>query len=231
MRFLPVALSGLLFAAALSAHAQTIPAETPAAPRYYVGLGAYSSFYQQIGSRRTGNTGFAVPLQLTAGYQLSPRVAVQLAVAYSGRTYDQSYLYYNLSTPPPYSGYEATGKSTDRYTSASALVRYTITHDLTKRLQFDALGGVGFEHAQSHGRGTQSITSLGTTQTGPYDFSSSRNTLLLTAGVGIRYRLSSRFELTGDFTVNRALTTPHGYNPNTQLTGAQSLGVRYRFGR
>ncbi|MFC6224764.1 outer membrane beta-barrel protein [Hymenobacter artigasi] len=235
MRFLSVALGGLLLTAALPTLAQT-SAEAPAAPRYYVGLGAYSSFYQQIGSRRTGTTGFAVPLQLTAGYQLSPRVAVQLAVAYSGRTYGQSYLYYDLSTPPPYSGYEATGKLTDRYTSASALVRYTLTHDLTKRLQFDALGGFGLEHAQSHGRGTQSTTSQGTVQTSDYDFTYSHNTLLLTAGVGIRYRLSSRFELTSDLTVSKALNNENNVfgnaiNGTNALTGAQSLGVRYRFGK
>lgn len=238
MRFLSIALGGLLLGAAFPALAQT-SAEAPAAPRYYVGLGAYSSFYQQIGSRRTGTTGFAVPLQLTAGYQLSPRVAVQVAVAYSGHTYDQNYSFYNLSTSPPYpvtSGYEAAGKSTDRYTSASALVRYTLTHDPTKRLQFDALGGFGLEHAQSHGHGTQSTTSQGTVQTSDYDITYSHNTLLFTAGVGIRYRLSSRFELTSDLTVNKALNNKNNVfgnavNGTNVLTGAQSLGVRYRFGR
>lgn len=238
MRFLSFALGGLLLSTVRPALAQT-SAATPATPRYYVGLSAYTSYYQQIGNRRTGTTGFAVPLQLTAGYQLSPRVAVQVAVAYSGRTYDQNYSFYNLSTSPPYpvtSGYEVTGKSTDRYTSASALVRYTLTHDLTKRLQFDALGGFGLEHAQSHGRGTQSTTSMGTVQTSDYDITYSHNTLLLTAGLGIRYRLNSRFELTSDFTVNKALNNENNVfgnavNGTNTLTTSQALGLRYRFGR
>ena len=74
MRFLSFALGGLLLSTVRPALAQT-SAATPATPRYYVGLSAYTSYYQQIGNRRTGTTGFAVPLQLTAGYQLSPRVA------------------------------------------------------------------------------------------------------------------------------------------------------------
>ena len=67
MRFLSFALGGLLLSTVRPALAQT-SAATPATPRYYVGLSAYTSYYQQIGNRRTGTTGFAVPLQLTAGY-------------------------------------------------------------------------------------------------------------------------------------------------------------------
>ena len=53
MRFLSFALGGLLAAVTLPARAQT-SADAPAAPlpgtaRYYVGLGAYSSYYQQLG--------------------------------------------------------------------------------------------------------------------------------------------------------------------------------------
>jgi hypothetical protein len=219
MRVLPLA--GLLLAATLPALAQTTPAETPAAGRYYVGLGAYSSYYNKAG-KPNGSTGFPVPVQFTAGYQLSPRLAVQVGAAYSGHTY--TYGYYGLSSPP-YVAYSTEGKNTQRLTSLSALARYTLTATAAHRLQFDALGGFTLEHYSYHSRGTQTDAFSGTLQTNDFDYTRTQNTLLLTAGLGARYRLSPRFELTGDFTVNRALN-----HMGQGLTGAAAVGLRYRFG-
>ncbi|GAA4009300.1 hypothetical protein GCM10022408_21720 [Hymenobacter fastidiosus] len=85
IRFLSFAPGGLLLAAALPARAQT-NAETLAAPRFYVGLAAYHGNDQNLGRWRQGNTGFRVPGPLTVGYELRPRLALELGVAYSGRT-------------------------------------------------------------------------------------------------------------------------------------------------
>ncbi|MDQ2794220.1 MAG: hypothetical protein M3Y12_09455, partial [Bacteroidota bacterium] len=92
MRFSFLALSGLLAAAAFPARAQTAPAAPAAlpglaAPRFFVGLAAYSSYYQPLGGLSLANrSSVRVPLQLVAGYQLRPRLAVQVGVAYSGTT-------------------------------------------------------------------------------------------------------------------------------------------------
>jgi hypothetical protein len=244
MRFLPVAFSGLLFAAALPAHAQTAPAETAAAPRYYVGLAAYSSFYQPIGHPEPGYTAFIksssfrLPVQFTAGYYLSPRVAVQVGVAYSTGTtqYGQTFVY-NSPTPGAPSPYTTTeGHSSQTQLATSVLARYTLTANPAHRLQVDALGGFTLERSILSNQGTYTNSSQGTLVSNDYDYTSTRNTLLLTGGVGARYRLARRFELTYDFTVNKALNNINTYggggnSVSNTLTTSQALGLRYRFGR
>ncbi|GAA4053688.1 hypothetical protein GCM10022409_45830 [Hymenobacter glaciei] len=227
MRALSLALGGLLLGAALPALAQTTPAEKPATPRYYVGLGAYSSYYNKFG-RPYGTTGFPVPVQLTVGYQLSPRLAVQVGVAYSGHSY--TYNNSNQQSSPSYVPYSIEGKNTQRLTSVTVLARYGLTQQAAHRLQFDALGGFGLEHSSYRGRGTQTDGFSGTLQTSTYDYTTVRNTLLLTAGLGASYRLSPCFELTSDFTVNRALNNIDPVYTGPALTGAAAVGLRYRFG-
>ena len=239
MRFLSIACGGLLLAAALPSHAQTSPTET-AAPRYYVGLAAYSSYYQQLGHPDAGPTGylqsssFRLPVQLTAGYQLSPRLAVQVGVAYSSGTshygLTTGYSSPTPGTPSPY--YTTAGTSTQTQVATSILGRYTLTANPANRLQFDALGGFTLERSILHNRGTDTNSAQGASTSTDYDYSATRNMLLLTGGVGARYRLSSRFELTYDFTVNKALTNSYTSPANSHvLTTSHALGLRYRFGR
>ena len=240
MRFIPFVLGGLLLAAALPALAQT-PAETPAAPRFYVGLGAYSSYYQPFGGNAissTGlrvpaqSTGLRVPVQLVAGYQLRPRLALQMGMAYGGSTNDYryegiQYYYSGTGIQSAYSRYRAT--NTARTTSVSVLARYTLTRNPAHRVQFDALGGFTLEHQRSYLRGTQADSVGGALVESDFSYRSSRNTLLLTAGLGTRLRLSPRFGLFYDFTLNKNLNRA-GYLPGS-LTGSSALGLRYRFGR
>ena len=92
MRYPHVFLSGLLLGAALPGRAQTT--ETPPTRRFYVGLGAYSSLYQSVGYQALSSqsrTGFRVPMQFTAGYQLRPRLAVQVGLVYTNNTYNYDY--------------------------------------------------------------------------------------------------------------------------------------------
>jgi len=78
--FLPrITLANLLLVSPLACFAQT-PDAAPV-PRFYVGLGAYSSYYQPIGKSEFYQSNFRLPVQFTSGYQISPRVAVQLGVA------------------------------------------------------------------------------------------------------------------------------------------------------
>ena len=195
MRF-PAFTSLLLLGAALPALAQTSP-DTPATPRFYVGL------------------------------------------AYSGGTahYPENTLYLNANTGPNTSYYTVDGDYTRRQASVSALARYTLTANPAHRLQFDALGGLTLERASSYSRGTQTNYAAGSAATtSDYSFNHAQNTILLTGGVGARYRLSRHFELTYDFTVNKALNNRNNVYGNAitgtnTLTTSQALGLRYRFGR
>ena len=63
----------LLLASSLTSYAQaTDPAP---APRFYGGLGVYTSSHQNISS--WGTNGTRIPVQAVVGYQLRPRLAVQ----------------------------------------------------------------------------------------------------------------------------------------------------------
>ena len=157
MRFIPFVLGGLLLAAALPALAQT-PAETPAAPRFYVGLGAYSSYYQPFGGNAissTGllvpaqSTGLRVPVQLVAGYQLRPRLALQMGMAYGGSTNDYryegiQYYYSGTGIQSAYSRYRAT--NTARTTSVSVLARLRSPYTALKAVRI-AFFSPGFTQA------------------------------------------------------------------------------------
>ena len=230
MRFNPLVLGGLLAAAALPARAQS-PTDTPAAPRYYVGLSAYTSNYQNLGSWRQGDTGFAVPLQLTGGYQLRPRLALELGVAYSGRTFTYAYdgIRYDYSTgSPTISSYAYSNTLTGRTTSVSALARYTLTRKPAHRLQADVLGGFTLVHGSFHSRGFERDDLSGSPQTISFDYRGTATDLLLTAGLGLRYRLAPRLALNFDLTTNRNLNRPNTFR---DFTGSAALGLRYRFGR
>ena len=237
MRFPSLALSGLLLSTTLPALAQTTPAETPAlpgtaAPRFFVGLGAYSSYYQPLESRSTNVTGLPVPVQLTAGYQLRPRLALQAGLAYqsSSYAYAQSYYLYGTSNSPEYRSYA--GSSRSRGLSASVLARYTLTRNAAHRVQFDALGGFTLQHYFGRDQGTRVDSLGGTRNSSPYTNRYSETSLLLTAGLGTRYRLSRHFDLTLDLLLNRAVLGDT-YTPPMRLglTGSSALGLRYRFGR
>ncbi|MBO2008138.1 outer membrane beta-barrel protein [Hymenobacter negativus] len=223
-----IALSGLLLQVSLPGQAQTAPAP---APRFFVGLAAYRSYYQPLESR-PGVSGFAVPLQLTAGYQLRPRLAVQVGLAYSGSSYayEGEGYFYNLNRPQG-TYYRYTGKSNIRTASASVLARYTLTRKPEHRLQFDALGGFTLEYRRGADHGTYIDSVGGSRNENPYDNRGTDNALLLTAGLGTRYRLTPRFDLSLDLLLNRSLTSPIYFNYQGGLTGSAALGLRYRFGK
>ena len=218
---------GLLLAAPLGSLAQPTETAPAATPRFYVGLGAYHSNFQNVWNRRPGDTGFRVPVQLTAGYQVRPRLALELGVAYSGRTSHYAYEGYY---------YDATGNgfnnnytlaSTGRTTTASALARYTLTRKPAHRLQVDVLGGFTLVHGSYYYRGSDTNDLSGTPETTPFSVRGANNDFLLTAGLGLRYRVAPRLELSFDLTTNRNLSHPNTFNG---YTGSAALGLRYRFG-
>jgi hypothetical protein len=216
---------GLLLSLPLASSAQSVaPTSTP---RYYVGLAAYSSKYQYVGGNSFRE--LRVPVQVTAGYQLKPRLAVQVGVAYSQSTFDynkQPSAYY-----PPGSFIIADkyyGKAIWRHTSVSVLGRYALLPQPTHRLQADLLGGVTLEK-ERHSVGYQ-YTAIDSTNavcsssqtTGGYTYA----IWLFTAGLSTHYRVNQHLEAVLDATLNARLTS---LASTPSLSGA--LGLRYRFGR
>jgi hypothetical protein len=206
------------------------PAPTP---KFYVGLAAYSSYYQTLG----GNffSGTRIPFQLTAGYQWRPRLAAQVGVAYSGL----SYSYFNAgryytntgAAASPYAFYEYQGRSQQRNTSVALLARYTLTRKSQHHFQADLLGGFTWERERysNFSNQTYADSTRANVYTANVDDTYHHNTLLLTAGASARYRFGRHLEAVLDFTLNQNLldnrTTRY-----TSLTGATALGLRYRFG-
>ena len=194
-----------------------------------MGLGAYSSYYQQLGNvgPEYNDSHFRVPVQLTVGYEFCPRLAVQVGAAYSGNSRDLAVITYNSPVSP--TGYsQSYATFTYRNVSVSALARYTITNPAA-RLQFAVLGGMGLEHAGGRTSGV-SYTSPSGQVSDTYESRYSTNILLASLGAGLRYRLTPRFELNYDFTENRALASDSRAYMTRSLTASHALGLRYRFG-
>jgi hypothetical protein len=212
--------AGLLLASPLLSLAQE--AAPAPLPRFYGGLAAYSSTYNNLVKRESG---FTVPLQATLGYQLHPRWAVQLGVAYG--SYSNSFADVSLDpTGQPHNS--RSDELTSRNTSLSLLTRYTLMGQPVHRLQFDLLGGFTLEHGGYHNQGyytdNQHPASIIS-----YDSHYVNNTFLLTLGGSVRYRLGQHLELVYDLTTNRDISTSRQY-AYSGFTGSMALGLRYRFG-
>lgn len=229
MRTSRLYLGALLLGLPLLGLAQAAP-EPAGSHRFFVGLGAYSSYYQKLGTQAqaASSNRFQVPVQFTAGYQLAPRLALQASTAYSGHSRDFFVADYNSPSSP--TGYSQTvGSIAVRTVSVAALARYTAFTSRSTRLQVDALGGLGLEYFGSRSCGTSSNSQSGLAS-GTYERRNATNILVATLGAGLRYRLKPRFELTYDFTVNRALVSDSRAFLDRSLTTSHGLGLRYRFG-
>ena len=222
------ALSGLLAASPLLGLAQaTSPAPTP---RYYVGLALYASDYQPLGG--SYYRGVTVPVQLTVGYQLRPRLAVQASVAYSSANANYFGLgkYYSGSAAAasPYAFFEYHGSTSSRTISTTLLARYALTRQAAHRLQVDVLGG--FVQVYQRSTRTQVQTDTDSTQTVLVTRSTGSEVeqydLLLAAGASARYRLGRHLEAVFDVMLNHNLKA----SPITGYPSATALGLRYRFG-
>jgi hypothetical protein len=225
MPFYILTLSGLLATVPLLSLAQA-PAEA-ASPRYYVGLGAYSSAYQPLGG--SAYHGTRMPFQVVVGYQVQPRLAMQLGVAYSGVS--ASYTNDGRYVPAPGSAgvyYNYTTQATEHNTSVALLARYTLTRQLAHRLQVDLLGGITLE-ASHYTSQTTNTDSARVPVTSYQDYRGTIWASLLTAGPSMRYRFGPHLEALLDFTLNYEVNRNRPYS--STLTGATALGLRYRFGR
>lgn len=220
MRLLRLALASSLLGLPFSTLAQSTAAP---APRFYGGVGLYSSNYNVLGGHYgDGNT---VPVQAMLGYQLRPRLAVQASFAYS--TYSGARAGSALDF---YSGmyYPYASEYRNQFTTISVLGRYTLTRQPThRRFQFDALAGFTREHYSYDGNGSYFYSaSPGQPATAAsYDGHSSNSVYLLSIGADARCRLSQHFELVYEELINADLDAPR--YPHFSA----ALGLRYRFGQ
>lgn len=212
-------IGNLLLGSSLMASAQQVT-PAPSGSLFYIGLTSYASNYLPIS--QLWQEGFLVPLQLTGGYQFTPRLAFQASIAYNGRNNS----YAGLSNDATASGqplaYSYAGQYKQRVTSASLLARYTLTQRATNRLQFDLLGGVTLVHdsyTSSYSRTTGSST---TTEGTDYR----TNNLLPTAGLGMRYRLTQHLQATSNALLGIPVT---GYGAR-KISPSASLGLEYHIG-
>ncbi|MDJ0364617.1 outer membrane beta-barrel protein [Hymenobacter sp. H14-R3] len=202
-------------------------ATAPTYGRYYVGLAAYASDYQGIGGNSFRE--LRAPVQLTAGYQLLPRLAVQAGLAYKQDTFDYGTLSFVEQDPRAIvARHQYFGQANWYHTSLSLLARYTLTRRATHRLQVDLLGGFTLEKERA-ATSYQYTTFDGTGAV----FSSSTNTSAyrysvgqLTAGLSARYRCTPHLDAVLDATLNSPLSR---LESPPSLAGA--LGLRYRFGQ
>jgi hypothetical protein len=224
-------LCSLLLGAPLLSHAQS--AEPAPYPRYYVGLAAYSSYYQALGGGNYRPT--RIPLQLTAGYQWRPRLAVQAGIAYSSAS--QSYssigrIYPSPGYPIPGvqgSYYDYNGRVTGRNASVSLLTRYTLTRQPAHRVQFDLLGGFTWEHSSYRDYGSRADSVQGSLVISAFDERGNTNRLLLTLGPSVRYHFGQHLELFYDLLLNTSVISNQYYQIKG-ITSSSALGLRYRFG-
>ncbi|WP_375434839.1 hypothetical protein [uncultured Hymenobacter sp.] len=219
MRLCHFAFCGLLVSIPLLSCAQSTAAPTDEAPayRFYVGVGAYSSQHEHWG-RRDGLP-FTSPIQLTLGYQLRPRLALQVSgVSAATEGGIAGFVPQANGTLLPYSRTYG-----NRSTSLSALGRYTLTRTLAHRLQVDGLGGLTLHHYSYDGTGSYPDTNA-PGGFGTYDQQSRNTDVLLTGGASVRYRLSAHLEAVADGMVSTSLRALR------DITPAGALGLRYNFG-
>jgi hypothetical protein len=197
-------------------------------PRFYGGLGVYTSSHQNLGG---WGDGARIPVQALVGYQWRPRLAVQLGVAYSGNrseyTYSTSYNPYYPS--PPTTLTDVVGTYTERSTTISLLARYTLTRKLAHRFQADALGGIKAEYSRYRDVGTYTANNQTTPTVTPFDYPATYSSTLLSVGISLRYRVVSQLEAMYDFTFDQPVSnggSRYGLRPSASM----ALGLRYRFG-
>lgn len=211
----PLLAAGLVASALpLLSAAQTT---APVAPRFSLGLsGTYAKY----------DTPTRIIPTLTAGWQLTPRLALQLGVGYTWNTssYGGNGTYFDSQTNEFH--YEVGRASYSRLLTAPVSVRYTVT-PLAKRWQLDLVAGATAlyyfgRYDETYSTATQPRRTI---TWDSYDHFEG----VLSAGLSLRYALTQHVELVGDALVNTAWNNPYnGYIRS--YPGSFSLGARYRFG-
>jgi hypothetical protein len=164
-------------------------------------------------------------VQATLGYQLRPRLAVQLGLVYSGRKNDYASTNEYVDANSNKILFNSTGRSTLRHYTASLQARYTLTRKPAHRFQVDAVGGLAYDHQYYRGVGSEAYTNVsqGTSTSTNHDDTSPYNEAFISIGPSLRYRFGQRLDVVYDLLLNQPLTRQSN-------AGSMALGIRYRFG-
>jgi hypothetical protein len=210
--------------------AQTSWAQTATAPErpYYVGVGITVGSYQVSAA----NTSSVLAPGLVGGVYLSPRLALEAGLTiYHSHTDNSGSGMYQQLDPSGYFNYlPATFRSVhqQRTQALTLAARYTLLRP-TERLRFDVLLGGAVVHTDEYGynltfdQATQAV--VGGNYYTRYDLTG--GSLLL--GPSLRYQLSSRMQLAGEYVAN--FTLGNRVNRPSRLSGTLALSGRYCFGR
>jgi hypothetical protein len=250
---LPIAAIALPLLSAAQAVPTTGPdgPATRRSPTFYLGVAAATGLLASpdgFSGTPTGPTTYNhVPLlpKLTIGWQVLPRLALQLSGQYAQQTDTYSF----VQGSPDVNGQVVfiPGFHSFRLHSVAVpiLARYTLTSNLARRFQVDLLGGATLVHRSTQYNSLVYLPEpsaiplpVGTTPeatTIRYDKSSTD--VQLSLGPSFRYRVAPHWEVTADVVANYRLSedpigssvfSPNKASTRTALTG--SLGVTYGLG-
>jgi len=221
---------GLLLASAsiLPSYGQTTPAPTPG--RFYVGASFLRSEYIVATHFRT-DVRSVRPWQVQVGYQVLPRLAVQ--VGYSARFSETkrafgSYGYDPVTGEPDYGSLQ----TTRRLQVLPVLVRYTALREQHTGLQLDIVAGGSLLFAKDDLNFRREEGGQVVKEINDRDPTTQR---YATAGLGLRYPLGKHFEGVLDWTYSyNERSLPDEYRKELVgnkwgLTRAVGLGLNYRF--
>jgi hypothetical protein len=215
--------AALLLGAPLATLAQaTNPAPTP---RLYGGLAIYDGPNQSVSGLYSGQR-FNLPVQATLGYQLQPRLALQVGLAYSSDKASYTNVSNYLDNRAALVNYQNNTVFLSRATSTSLLARYTLTRQASHRFQVDAVGGLSLDQSFYRNMVTETYISQGATEVTSKEYAGSYNSFCANLGPSLRYRFAERLEGVYDLLLGTSLFGRY-YNLNASM----ALGLRYHFGK
>lgn len=156
------------------------------------------------------------------GYQLKPRLALQLGYQGQTGTYISSGIYSNGGS------FGLNESETKEQTLAFPLLaRYHLTRQYQKRMQFDVVGGAALVYARVRNQENRSRNGQATET---YSFERQNVGTHLSGGLNASYGMGRqrKLQLTAEYVLIQNLQTAFTGLNATQAGG--SLGVRYRFG-
>ncbi|NVO33545.1 outer membrane beta-barrel protein [Hymenobacter sp. P5342] len=194
------------------------PDSTGLKGRWYAGAGVASHKYFTL----NGPTSQIRPAYVSAGYYLTPRVALQAELQYGQRTQQSN----GGESVIDGETFSVRTKERIKSTALTVLLRYSGRRP-QRPLQLDWLLGV----AVVHGRSSETITRTSPTRSQSYT-SPTRDLTEphLVAGLGLRYQLGPHVAVGAQAVVNKNLRIlPYGGFGMILGSGA-NLGVTYLFG-
>lgn len=159
------------------------------------------------------------PIQLTVGYQISPRVAVQIGI--SGRRLKESNL--AIGTDSVRNVVTEGSQSTRKFLEVPVVAKYTFSN-LGKKLQFYWLGGFSFVFARTSSTFTNTN---GQEITRHQSYRKHTTDVFVCLALEASYRFSKQWEMNVEVGVNKNMS--HLKTPRIPLGSSRGIGVSYAF--